>query len=68
MFYRIYSAESKLSLIDEFKSRKISMRAFCKEKDLCLSTFSDWLKKVKLYGMLDINICQKNQTIVLYHL
>ena len=39
-----YSAEYKLSLIEEFQSRNISMRLFCKEKDVHLNTFISWLK------------------------
>lgn len=54
MEYRIYSAEYKVALIDEYNSRNISMRAFCDEKDLCLSTFVTWLKKVRQYGMPSI--------------
>lgn len=54
MEYKIYSAEYKLSLVKEFQSRNMSMRGFCKEKDICLSTFIDWLKKVEAYGETNI--------------
>ena len=54
MKYNTYSAEYKLSLIEEFQSRKISMRAYCKEKDVPLNTFISWIKKVKTLGKENI--------------
>lgn len=59
MEYKIYSAEYKVSLIEEFQSRNISMRAFCKEKDLCLSTLESWLRKIRLYGQPGIRMLPK---------
>ena len=50
MQYKIYAAEYKISLIEEYQSRNISMRSFCKEKELCLSTFASWLKKIRMHG------------------
>ena len=50
MKYKIYSAEYKLLLIEEFQSRKISMRVYCREKDVPLNTFISWIKKVKILG------------------
>lgn len=50
MQYKIYSAEYKLALIEEYKSRNISLRAFVKEKDISLSTFESWLTKIRRYG------------------
>ena len=43
MRYKIYTAECKISLIEEYQSRNVSMRTFCKEKDISLSTFASWL-------------------------
>lgn len=48
---KIYSAECKLSLIKEYLDGKLTMRAFCKEKDLCLSTLESWLTKVRKHGL-----------------
>lgn len=59
MEYKIYSAEYKISLIEEFQSRNISMRAFCKEKDLSLSTLESWLRKIRLYGQPGIKMLPK---------
>lgn len=43
MQYKIYSAEYKIALIEQFESRNVSMRLFCKENNICLSTFVSWL-------------------------
>lgn len=59
MQYKIYAAEYKMSLIEEYQSRNISMRAFCKEKELCLSTFVSWLKKIKMYGQPQLKMVPK---------
>ena len=59
MQYKVYSAEYKISLIEEYQSRDISMRAFCKEKDLCLSTLESWLRKIRLYGQSGIKMLPK---------
>jgi len=59
MEYKVYSAEYKISLIEEFQSRNISMRAFCKEKDLSLSTLESWLRKIRLYGQPSIKMLTK---------
>ena len=66
MQYKVYSAEYKISLIEEYQSRDISMRAFCKEKDLCLSTLESWLRKTRLYGQPGIKMLSKanNNTVV----
>lgn len=66
MQYKVYSAEYKISLIEEYQSRDISMRAFCKEKDLCLSTLESWLRKIRLYGQPGIKMLPKanNNTVV----
>lgn len=56
---KIYSAEYKLSLIKEYLDGELTMRAFCKEKDLCFSTFESWLKKVKQYGLPTIETSSK---------
>ncbi len=45
MEYNIYPAEYKLALIEEYRSRNISIRAFAREKGVGLSTFESWLKK-----------------------
>ncbi len=59
MEYKIYAAEYKISLIEEYQSRNISMRAFCKEKELCLSTFVSWLKKMRMYGQSKLKMVPK---------
>ena len=59
MNYKIYAAEYKISLIEEYQSRNISMRAFCKEKELCLSTFVSWLKKMRMYGQSKLKMVPK---------
>ena len=50
MEYKIYAAEYKWTLIEEYQSRNVSMRAYCKEKELSLSTFASWLKKIRMHG------------------
>lgn len=50
MQYKIYAAEYKVALIKEYQSGNISMRAFCKEKDISLSTFESWIRKIRMYG------------------
>ena len=50
MEYNIYSAEYKLALTEEYRSRNISISAFAREKGVSLSTFENWLKKVRQYG------------------
>lgn len=59
MNYKIYAAEYKISLIKEYQSRNISMRDFCKEKELCLSTFASWLKKIRMYGQPKLKMVPK---------
>lgn len=59
MNYKTYAAEYKISLIEEYQSRNISMRAFCKEKELCLSTFVSWLKKIRMYGQPQLKMVPK---------
>ena len=54
MEYKIYAAEYKLALIKEYQSRNVSMRAYCKEKELSLSTFGSWLKKIRMYGQPEL--------------
>lgn len=52
MQYRIYSAEYKTSMINEYLSRDITIRNFVKEKDIGLSTFESWLTKMRKAGKL----------------
>lgn len=59
MNYKIYAAEYKISLIEEYQSRNISMRAFCIEKELSLSTFVSWLKKIRMYGQPQLKMVPK---------
>lgn len=59
MQYRIYAAEYKMALIKEYQSRNISMRAFCKEKDISLSTFESWLMKIRMYGQPGLKMIPK---------
>ena len=54
MNYKIYAAEYKWALIEEYQSRNVSMRAYCKEKELSLSTFASWLKKIRMYGQIEL--------------
>ena len=54
MEYKIYAAEYKWALIEEYQSRNVSMRAYCKEKELSLSTFASWLKKIRMYGQIEL--------------
>lgn len=65
MNYKIYAAEYKISLIEEFQSRNISMRAFCIEKELSLSTFVSWLKKIKMYGQPQLKMVPKTNESLL---
>lgn len=60
MPYKIYSAEYKMSMIDEYMSRNITIRAFAKEKDIGLSTFESWLTKLRKAGQLGY---KRNQII-----
>ena len=59
MQYRIYAAEYKWALIEEYQSRNVSMRAFCKEKELSLSTFESWLRKIRMYGQSGLKLIPK---------
>jgi len=52
MEYKIYAAEYKWALIEEYQSRNVSIRAYCKEKELSLSTFESWLAKLRKSGQL----------------
>ena len=52
MEYKIYAAEYKWALIEEYQSRNVSIRAYCKEKELSLSTFESWLTKLRKSGQL----------------
>ena len=52
MEYKIYAAEYKWALIEEYQSRNVSLRAYCKEKELSLSTFESWLAKLRKSGQL----------------
>lgn len=52
MKYRTYSAEYKMSMINEYLSRNITIRNFVKEKDIGLSTFESWLTKLRKAGQL----------------
>ena len=54
MEYKIYAAEYKWALIEEYQSRNVSMRDYCKEKELSLSTFASWLKKIRMYGQIEL--------------
>lgn len=54
MEYKIYAAEYKWALIEEYRSRNVSMRAYCKEKELSLSTFESWLRKIRMYGQPEL--------------
>ena len=56
MEYKIYAAEYKWALIEEYQSRNVSMRAYCKEKELSLSTFASWLKKIRMYGQPELKM------------
>lgn len=52
MQYRTYSAEYKMSMINEYLARDITIRNFVKEKDIGLSTFESWLTKLRKAGQL----------------
>ena len=52
MQYRIYSAEYKMSMVNEYLSRNITIRNFAKEKDIGLSTFESWLTKLRKMGQV----------------
>lgn len=52
MQYRTYSAEYKMSMINEYLSRDITIRNFVKEKGIGLSTFESWLTKLRKSGQL----------------
>ena len=59
MQYKIYAAEYKVALIKEYQSRNVSMRTFCKEKDISLSTFESWLRKIRMYGQPGLKMLPK---------
>lgn len=52
MLYKVYSAEYKIAIIDEFMSRNLSVRAFAAEKGIGLSTFESWLIKARRAGKI----------------
>ena len=78
MQYKIYSAEYKMSMINEYLSRDITIRDFVKEKDIGLSTFESWLTKLRkagqigykkdksvlAKGMLPIDVTNEAKTII----
>lgn len=43
--YKVYSAEFKVSKIEEFLKSGKSESAFCREAGICLSTFRSWRSK-----------------------
>ena len=59
MQYKVYSTECKIALIEEYRSQNISMRTFCKEKDISLSTFESWLRKIRMYGQPGLKMLPK---------
>lgn len=59
MRYKVYSTECKISLIEEYQSQNVSMRTFCKEKDISLSTFASWLRKIRMYGQPGLKMFPK---------
>lgn len=52
MLYKVYSAEYKIAMIEEFMSRNLSVRAFAAEKEIGLSTFESWLTKARRAGKI----------------
>ena len=52
MQYRTYSAEYKMSMVNEYLSRNVTIRNFVKEKDIGLSTFESWLTKLRKMGQV----------------
>ena len=78
MQYKIYSAEYKMSMINEYLSRNVTIRNFVKEKDIGLSTFESWLTKLRksgqigykkdksvlAKGMLPIDVTSEAKTII----
>ena len=54
MEYKIYAAEYKWALIEEYQSRNVSIRAYCREKELASSTFASWLKKIRMHGQPEL--------------
>ena len=54
MEYKIYAAEYKWTLIEEYQSRNVSIRAYCKEKELPSSTFASWLRKIRMHGQPEL--------------
>ena len=47
MNYKSYSAEYKLTIVDEYLSRDISIRKYADEKNIPVRTFYSWLQKVR---------------------
>lgn len=78
MQYRTYSAEYKMSMINEYLSGDITIRNFVKEKGIGLSTFESWLTKLRkagqigykkdksvlAKGMLPIDVTNEAKTII----
>ena len=78
MQYRTYSAEYKMSMINEYLSGDITIRNFAKEKGIGLSTFESWLTKLRkagqigykkdksvlAKGMLPIDVTNEAKTII----
>lgn len=50
MGYNVYSAEFKMSMVEEYMSRNITVRNFISEKNLALSTFTSWITKYRKAG------------------
>lgn len=66
MKYKTYSAEYKMAMIDEYMSRKVTIRAFAREKDIGLSTFESWLTKLRKAGQLGYkkdNVVSSNEML-----
>ena len=47
MNYLIYSAEFKINAIKEYQTKNESIRKFCNERNIKLSTFYSWLRKFR---------------------
>lgn len=52
MSYKVYSAEYKIAIINEFVSRNLSVRTFAAEKGIGLSTFESRLIKARKAGQI----------------
>ena len=64
---KTYTAEYKIALVNDFMLSDLSLRNFCKDKDVPLSTFHCWVQRVKQngkYNLSPIDVTKEAKAII----